>query len=56
MKAARKCDKHYDLHHSLNQLKVERFSFFRAILESMFSQCLHCVSVACVCVCVRVCV
>ena len=45
---------HCELHDSVNHLKVERILFFRVILDSMFSQCFHCVSG--VCVCVRVCV
>ena len=32
-----KCDKHCELHVSVNHLKVERILFFRVILESMFS-------------------
>ena len=41
MRAAAKCDKHCELHESVNHLKVERISFFRVILEIMFSQCLR---------------
>ena len=49
MKAAAKCEKHCELHDSVNHLKVERILFFRVDFESMFSQTLHWVSVACVC-------
>ena len=41
MTAAAKCDKHCELHESVNHLKVERISFFQVILEIMFSQCLR---------------
>ena len=44
---------HCELYDSVNHLKVERILFFRVILESMFSQCLHRVSGVCVCSRVR---
>ena len=51
MKAAAKCDKHCELHDSVDHQKFERTPLF---LKIMFSEC-HCL---CVCfgVCVLVCV
>ena len=40
MKAAAKCDMHYELHYFLNHLRVERTFFVRFIFEIMFSLCL----------------
>ena len=37
MKAAAKCDKRFDLHDSVNHLKIERTLLFRVFLERMFS-------------------
>ena len=55
MNVATKCDKHCELHDAVNHSKFESILFFRVNLGVVFSQCLHSVSVACVCVAQVVC-
>ena len=50
MKAAAKCDKHCELHDSVDHQKFEIMLLFQVVLEIMFSEC-HCVCWS-VCVCV----
>ena len=51
MKAAAKCDKHCELHDSVDHQKFEIILLFRVVLEIMFSEC-HCLWVCgCGCVC-----
>ena len=49
MKAAAKCDKHRELHDSVNHLKVERTLFFRVYSSNHVCVCVLC------CVCVVLC-
>ena len=50
MKAAAKCDKHCELHDSVDHQKFEIILLSRVVLEIMFSECHY----LCVLWCVRV--